>query len=494
MQDTRTQHTKRLLIIGADAAGMSAAAEARRFDKDLQIVAFDRGGAASYSQCGLPYLVGGVVADTSRLIARTVEEFAAQDITVHLGHDATAIDPARGVVRVRKPPNGPERDEPYEPYDRLVIATGASPMQPLAVPGIDLEGVFVLDVLEDALALQTYLQRHSPRHAVIVGGGYIGLEMAENLVRLGLSVRLIQRGEHLFPSLDMDMALPLAQELERHGVDLSLCDSVLEACAGAHGRVTDVHTNAGELPADLVLLATGVSPNVALTRTAGIVCGPTGAIAVDGRQRTNVPGIFAAGDCAEHWHRLLGRPAWMPLGTTANKQGRIAGRNAAGGDVTFGGIVGTAITRLFNLEIGRTGLSEREAHAGGIACQSTALNSTDHAGYLPDAQPLTVKLVVEAGTGRLVGAQAVGRAGVAKRIDVFATALYAGLTLEDLPRLDLAYAPPFNSVWDPLQVAATALLRQDALRQGDQGANHLELLVGVARTSFPASDRFRVET
>jgi len=460
MQDTKTE---RLLIIGADAAGMSAAAEARRLAKELRIVAFDRGNAASYSQCGLPYLVGGVVADTSRLIARTVEQFAAQDITVHLGHEVTAIDPARGIASGRALPDGVEWDEPY---DRLVIATGASPVRPPGVPGLDLDGVFVLDVLEDALALQTYLQQHSPQHAVIVGGGYIGLEMAENLVRLGLSVRLIQRGEHLFPSLDVDMALPLAQELARYGVDLSLCDSVLEACEGAHGRVVDVHTNAGDLPADLVLLATGVSPNVALAQTAGIVCGSTGAIAVDDYQRTNVPGIFAAGDCAEHWHRLLRRPAWVPLGTTANKQGRIAGRNAAGGDATFDGIVGTAITRLFDLEIGRTGLSEREARAEGIACQSTTLDSTDHAGYLPDAQPLTVKLVAESGSGRLLGAQAVGRAGVAKRIDVLATALYAGLTLADLPRLDLAYAPPFNSVWDPLQVTATSLLRQGAMRQG----------------------------
>ncbi|HLZ21272.1 MAG TPA: FAD-dependent oxidoreductase [Ktedonobacterales bacterium] len=459
MHDTKT---KRLMIIGADAAGMSAAAEARRFDKDLPIVAFDRGGAASYSQCGLPYLVGGVVTDTSRLIARTVEQFAAQDITVHLGHEVTAIDPARGLVRVRELPTGMGHDEPY---DRLVIATGASPVPP-AVPGLDLEGVFVLDVLEDAIALQTYIRRHRPRHAVIVGGGYIGLEMAENLVRLGLSVRLIQRGEHLFPSVDFDMAMPLAQELERHGVDLSLCDSVLEACEGAHGRVAHVHTNTGELPADLVLLAIGVSPNVVLAQTAGIACGPTGAIAVDDHQRTNMPGIFAAGDCAEHWHRLLRRPAWVPLGTTANKQGRIAGRNAAGGDAAFGGIVGTAITRLFDLEIGRTGLSEREAQAAGIVCVSTTLDSTDHAGYLPDAHPLTVKLVVEMGSGRLIGAQAVGRAGVAKRIDVFATALYAGLTLADLPQLDLAYAPPFNSVWDPLQVAATSLLRQGAIRWG----------------------------
>jgi NADPH-dependent 2,4-dienoyl-CoA reductase/sulfur reductase-like enzyme len=453
----------RLLIIGADAAGMSAAAEARRLDKQLQIIAFDRGEAASYSQCGLPYLVGGVVANASALTARTVEQFAAQDIAVRLRHEVTAIDSARRILGVRALPDGMEYEEPY---DRLEIATGAAPVRP-AVPGLELEGVFVLDVLEDALAVQTYLQQHHPQQVVIVGGGYIGLEMAENLVRLGLHVKLIQRGEQLFPSVDMDMALPLARELEQHGVDLTLCDSILEACEGAHGRVVDVHTNAGEIPADLVLLATGVAPNVALARAAGIALGHTGAIAVDDHQRTNVSGIYAAGDCAEHWHRLLRRPAWVPLGTTANKQGRIAGHNAAGGDATFGGIVGTAITRLFDLEIGRTGLSEREARAAGITCRSATLRSTDHAGYLPDARPLTLKLVVEVDTGRILGAQAIGEAGVAKRIDVLATALYAGLGLEDLPRLDLAYAPPFNSVWDPLQVAATSLLRQETTR-GDR--------------------------
>ena len=209
-----------------------------------------------------------------------------------------------------------------------------------------------------------------------------------------------------------------------------------------------------------MLLATGVRPNVDLVQAAGIRCGPTGAIAVDDHLRTNVSGVFAAGDCAEHWHRLLGRPAWVPLGTTANKQGRIAGRNAAGGDAAFAGIVGTAITRVCDLEVGRTGLTVREAEAAGLPCVATTLDSTDHAGYLPDARPLTVKLVAERGTGRLLGGQAVGRGGVAKRIDVLATALYLGLTVEDLPKLDLAYAPPFNSVWDPLQVAATALLRR----------------------------------
>lgn len=447
---------ERFVVIGADAAGMSAAAEARRTDPELEIVAFERGAYASYSQCGLPYLVGGLVADHGRLIARTVAQFAERRITVHLGHEVTAIDPARKMIQVRPPAGGAER---MEPYDRLLVATGAAPERP-AVPGLDLEGIFHLDVMEDALALQTYLHARRPRRAVVVGGGYIGLEMAENLARLGLTIHLVQRGAQLFPSVDIELAGCIDGELERHGVDLRLCDSLLEACAGADGRVAEISTNAGTLPADLVLLATGVRPSVELARAAGITLGPTGAVAVDDHLRTGTPAIYAAGDCAEHWHRLLRRPAWVPLGTTANKQGRIAGRNAAGGDAAFAGIVGTAITRLFELHIGRTGLSEREAAAAGLAVESIVLESTDHAGYLPDARPLTLKLVAERGSGRLLGGQAAGAAGVAQRIDVLATALYAGLTLDDLPRLDLAYAPPFNSVWDPLQAAATDLLRR----------------------------------
>jgi NADPH-dependent 2,4-dienoyl-CoA reductase/sulfur reductase-like enzyme len=234
----------------------------------------------------------------------------------------------------------------------------------------------------------------------------------------------------------------------------------VRACEGDHGRVESVSTDQGEVGADMVVLATGVRPNVGLAARAGVTLGETGAIAVDERLRTNVPDVFAAGDCAEHWHRLLGRPAWVPLGTTANKQGRVAGRNAAGGDEAFSGILGTAIARVFDLEVARTGFTEGEAQAEGLDCVATTLDSRDHAGYMPDAKPLTVKLVAERGTGRLLGAQAVGRGGADKRIDVAATALYAGLTVEELTRLDLEYAPPFNGVWDPVQVAATSLLRQ----------------------------------
>jgi len=445
---------KRLVVIGADAAGMSAASEARRGDPQLEIVAFDRGGFASYSQCGLPYWLGGVVGDRAALVARTVAEFAARAITVRLHHEVIALDPARGEVRVRDR----HGEESVTGYDRLLIATGASPAR-LDIPGLDLEGVFALDVMEDAIAIDAYLARHAPRHAVIVGGGYIGLELAENLVARGLEVRLIQRGEQLFGLLDREIADRIGGVMEAHGVDLQFCDTVLEGCGGSTGRVQEVQTGAGAFPAELVILAVGIAPCVELARGAGIALGQTGAIAVDRQQRTSLGEHYAAGDCAEVWHCVLQRPVWTALGTIANKQGRVAGRVIAGGDAAYAGIVGTAITRVFDLEIGRTGLTEREARAAGFAAVATLIESTDRAGYIPDRRDLTLKLVAEAGSGRLLGGQVLGRGGVAQRIDLLATALYSALTLAELADLDLAYAPPFNSVWDPVQVAATRLLR-----------------------------------
>jgi NADPH-dependent 2,4-dienoyl-CoA reductase/sulfur reductase-like enzyme len=290
---------ERFVIVGADAAGMSATSEARRADPDLEIVAFDKGSFASYSQCGMPYLVGEVVEDRRRLIARTVEEFERREIEVRLGHEVTQIYPERRVVKVLH--DGAETEHRY---DRLLIATGASPAG-LSVPGLDLSGVFNLDVMEDAIAMQDYIREHRPKRAVIAGGGYIGLEMAENLRRLGMHVSLVQRGEQLFSPVDMDIAAPIDDELENHGVDISLCESVMRACEGRHGHVTDVLTSQGAVPADLVVLATGVRPNVELARAAGVALGETGAIAVDHHLRTNIPDVYAAGDCAEHYHRLL---------------------------------------------------------------------------------------------------------------------------------------------------------------------------------------------
>lgn len=446
---------KRLVIIGADAAGMSAAAEARRVDPTLEIVAFDRGGFASYSQCGLPYWLGGVVPARDALLARSVAAFAARQITVHLHHEVTAIDPARGEVRVRDLHGG---GEIATGYDHLLLATGAAPIR-LDVPDLDLDGVFALDVMEDAIAIDAYIARYQPRQAVIVGGGYIGLEMAENLVARGLAVRLIQRGEQLFGLLDRELADRINDTLASHGVGLRLCDTILEGCGGRSGRVEQITTTGGEVAADLVILAIGIAPCVGLAEGAGIRLGATGAVAVDGQQRTNLPEHYAAGDCAEVWHRLLRRPVWSALGTIANKQGRVAGRTIAGGEARYAGIVGTAITRVFELEIGCTGLTERQAREAGFQTVATTLATTDRAGYMPERREFTLKLVAERGSGRLLGGQAIGHGGVAQRIDLLATALHTELTLDDLTALDLAYAPPFNSVWDPVQAAATKLLR-----------------------------------
>ena len=446
---------ERFVVIGADAAGMSAASEARRVSAGLEIVAFDRGSHASYSQCGMPYWIGGDVASRERLTARSLADFTRRDIDVRLHHEVLAIDLARRVVRVRDAARGREMEEPY---DHLLVATGASPIE-LPLRGRELGGVFQLDVLEDAIGIQAFLESERPRRAAVVGGGYVGLEMAEALTRRGLTVSLVERGAQLFPGVDFDLAAPLEAELERHGVDVNLCDAVANACEGRGGRVEHVHTSRGTVAADLVLLSAGVRPTVALAEAAGVRLGMTGAVAVDSRQATSVEGVYAAGDCAEHFHRVLGAPAWVPLGTTANKQGRVAGRNVSGGEATFAGIVGTAVLQVFALGVARTGLSEREARAAGLQCDCVVLESTDQAGYMPAAAELTVKIVVEKSTERLLGGQAVGPKGADKRIDVLATALYAGLTLGELAELDLAYAPPFNSVWDPLQVAATKLLR-----------------------------------
>ena len=446
---------KRFVVVGADAAGMSAASEARRVDAGLEIVAYDKGGFTSYSQCGLPYWLGGVVKRQEQLLSRSVDSFAQRDIQVQLHHEVLAIDPQRQRVRVRNLEAGTEFDDPY---DQLLIATGASPAE-LSFPGSDLVGVFNLDVMEDAVAIEAFLRRHRPARTVIVGGGYVGLELAENFTRLSLQVALVQRSEQVFQSVDPELAAALHGELERNGVDVRFCESVVQACAGQEGRVQEVQTTTGTLPAELVILATGVRPNVSLATGAGVPLGETGAIAVDSRLATHTPGIYAAGDCAEHYHRVLRKGAWIPLGTTANKQGRVVGRNAAGGQAMFAGIVGTAVAKVFDLSVARTGLNEREARAAGFDIETVVLESTDQAGYMPGSEKLTVKLVAERGSGRLLGGQAIGKSGADKRVDVLATALYAQLTVSQLEELDLGYAPPFNSVWDPVQAAATRLGR-----------------------------------
>ena len=443
---------ERLVVIGGDAAGMSAAAAARRRrpPADLEIVAFERGRYTSYSACGIPYFIGDVVSDPDSLIARSPEEHRRRGIEVHLGHEVTAIDAEAATVTVRELESGTER---REPYDQLMVATGALPVRP-DLPGADAEGIFGVQVLEDGLAVRQVLASgDAPRRAVVVGAGYIGLEMAEAMVKRGLEVALVDQAPQPMTTLDPDMGALVAEGLRAIGVDLHLGAGVT-GYETSGGRVSGVVTPDTTLPAGIVVLGLGVRPNSALAEAGGIGLGSSGGIAVDQRMHTPTPGVWAAGDCVEVHHRVSGRPVTIALGTHANKQGRVAGVNLGGGYATFPGVVGTAVTKVCGLEVARTGLGEAEAEAAGFAFESVVVGSTTRAGYFPGAAPITTKLVAERRTGRLLGAQIVGSEGAAKRIDVLACALWNEMTVDEISHLDLGYAPPFSPVWDPVLIAA----------------------------------------
>jgi NADPH-dependent 2,4-dienoyl-CoA reductase/sulfur reductase-like enzyme len=443
---------ERLVVIGGDAAGMSAASEARRrrTPDALEIVAFERGRYTSYSACGIPYSVGGVVSDPTTLIARSPDEHRRRGIDVHLRHEVTAIDPGARAVTVRNLESGAER---REPYDQLMVATGAVPIRP-DLPGAGASGIFGVQGLEDGLALRRLLApADAPRRAVVVGAGYIGLEMAEAMVQRGLEVALVDQAPQPMSTLDPDMGALVADGLRAIGVALHL-GAAVEGYDTTGDAVSAVVTSGATLPADVVVLGLGVRPNTALAEAAGIPVGPSGGIAVDQRMHTPCPAVWAAGDCVEVHHRVSLRPAAIALGTHANKQGRVAGVNLGGGYATFPGVLGTAVTKVCGLEVARTGLRETEAEAAGFAFESVVVESTTRAAYFPGAAPITTKLVAERRSGRLLGAQIVGAEGAAKRIDVLACALWNEMTVDEIAHLDLGYAPPFSPVWDPVLIAA----------------------------------------
>jgi len=445
---------ERLIVIGGVAAGMSAASKAKRINRDLDVVVYEKSGFVSYGSCGLPYYVAGVVRDHNDLLARTPAEFARRGIAVHVHHEVTEIDPTRQVVHVTNLDSGQEWTEPY---DQLVIATGGRPAVPRDLPGRDLGGVFVMRTVEDGIAIREWLQSQWPQRVVIAGAGYIGMECAESFLRLGLEVTVVGRPPQVLKHFDSQMAQLVQEKLESKGARLSLGNTLL-AIEG-DGRVRRVITSQGTFEADLVLLAIGVVPNSALAQAAGVELGVKGAIATDAQMRTNLPNVYAAGDCAEAHHRVSGQGAYIPLGTTANKQGRVAGANAGGSQASFGGIVGTAVTKVCDVHAARTGLTEKQARELGYQVSVTQIKAPTRAHYYPGGSPLHVRLVVDTGGGKLLGGQVVGREGVARRIDVLAAALHQGWTVEDLAGLDLAYAPPVSPVWDPLLVAANVALK-----------------------------------
>jgi len=440
------------VVIGADAAGMSAASQARkrRGPESLQIVAIDRGHHTSYSACGIPYFVGGVVSDVDALIARAPEVFRNElAIDVRLRHEVTEIDLGRRAVLVHDLEGGGEK---WEPFDQLMVGTGAVPIRP-PLPGVEAAGIFGVQILDDGEAIHRFLADASPRRAVVVGGGYIGLEMAEALVMRGLDVTLVDAGaQPMAATLDPDMGALVADGLREIGVHHRPGERV-EGFGTSAGRVREVQTSAGSLAADIVVLGLGVRPNVALAEAAGIPLGPSGGIAVDRRMRTEIGGVWAGGDCVESVHRVSGRPVVVALGTHANKQGRVAGINLGGGYATFPGVVGTAISKICAVEVARTGLTEAEAAEAGFDHLAVVVASTTRAGYYPGAAPMRTKIVAERRSGRLLGAQVVGAEGAAKRIDALAVALWNQMTVEQMSGLDLAYAPPFSPVWDPVLIA-----------------------------------------
>jgi NADPH-dependent 2,4-dienoyl-CoA reductase/sulfur reductase-like enzyme len=441
-----------LLVVGGDAAGMSAASQARRRrgPEDLEIVAFERGRYTSYSACGIPYLVGGVVTDPGRLIAREPDTFRSKyAIGVHLRHEVTAIDLDRRVLRVRDLDGGSQR---AEPFDRLLVATGAVPARP-RLPGADAAGIRGVQTLEDGLELQRLLEGERPARAVVVGGGYIGLEMAEALVMRGLQVALVEAGPQPMRTLDPDMGALVADALRQVGVRVYLGERV-EGFAVQGSHVRAVATTARTLPADLVVLGLGARPNSGLAEQAGIPVGTTGGIVTDRRMRTRVEGVWAAGDCVETVHLVSGRPVAIALGTHANKQGRVAGINLGGGYATFPGVLGTAVSKICGVEVARTGLNQAEATEAGFDHLGVVVESTTRAGYYPGARRMKTKLVAERRSGRLLGAQIVGQENAAKRIDALAVAIWNHMTVEEMSGLDLSYAPPFAPVWDPVLIAA----------------------------------------
>lgn len=444
---------ERLVVIGGDAAGMSAASQARRLrgPGELEIVAFERGHFTSYSACGIPYWVSGDVPDRDRLIARTAGEHRARDIDLRLRTEVTEIDVDRGRVRARDVDSGAES---WTSYDKLVIATGARPVRP-DLPGMDAPGVHGVQTLDDGQALLDTLARTRGRRAVVVGAGYIGVEMAEAMIKRGYEVTVVNRGKEPMATLDPDMGRLVHRAMEGMGITMVNEAEVTKLLTGDDGHVRAVATERAEYPADVVVLGIGVRPETSLARAAGLPLGDSGGLLTDRSMRVRGhENIWAGGDCVEVLDLVSGQQRHIPLGTHANKHGQIIGANAGGGYATFPGAVGTAVSKVCDLEIARTGLREKDALRVGLRFESVTIESTSRAGYYPNASPMTVKMLAELRTGRLLGVQIVGHEGAGKRVDIAAVALTAGMTVDQMTALDLGYAPPFSPVWDPVQVAA----------------------------------------
>jgi len=440
--------SKKLIIIGGGAGGGSVAAEAKRNDPSLDVTILQSGKYVAYASCPTPYLIGGLIDHENKLIARTPEKFRQGGIDVQLGAHVTAVHTDKGLVELR--------DKRHFPYDDLVMATGTAAIVP-DMPGLDLPGVFSLRNLEDAVAIKAWLKEKNARRVVIIGGGFIGLEMSEALHAAGISTTIIHKDALPANRWDAALSSVMLEELKAHGVEF-VAGASARAIEISSGTKLSVLTDRGDFEGDLVLLAIGVRPDTKLAQSAGLKIGSTGAIAVNFSQQTSMDHIYAVGDCCEAFHKVSRRFVNLPLGDIANKQGRVAGRNIGGRPLTFEGVVGAQSFRLFNLECAATGLSEKEAQVAGFSPVSNVTWGNAVAPPMGDRK-IGLKLIADRSSGKLLGAQAVGAVGVVGRINALSVALWAGLDLNQIGYLDLAYSPPFSPAWDILHNAAQALGR-----------------------------------
>ena len=439
----------KVVIIGGVAGGATAAARLRRLDEAAEIVVFERSGYVSYANCGLPYYIGGAIEEPEALTLQTPESFFARfRVDMRVRHEVTAIHPEKKTVSVKALETGEEFEERY---DKLILSPGARPTQP-RLPGVGIGKVFTLRTVEDTFRIKDYINAHHPKSAVLAGGGFISLELAENLRELGMEAAIVQRPKQLMTPFDPDMAAFIHGEARRHGIRLALGHTV-EGFAERDGGVDVLLKDAAPLHADMVVLAIGVTPDTVLAKEAGLELGLKGSIVVNDRMETSVPDIYAVGDAVQVKHSVTGQDAVISLAGPANKQGRIAADHICGGDSRYPGSQGSSVIKVFDLTAASTGVSETNAKKAGLDVDTVILSPMSHAGYYPGGKLMTMKVVFEKGTYRLLGAQIVGYEGVDKRIDVLATAIRAGLTAIQLKDLDLAYAPPYSSAKDPVNMA-----------------------------------------
>lgn len=439
----------KVVIIGGVAGGATAAARIRRLDEQAEIVMLERSGFISYANCGLPYYIGGVIQDEEALTLQTPQGFWERfRIDARVRHEATAIDPAAKTVTVKNLETGAVTTEQY---DKLLLAPGAHPTRP-EVPGLDSQRLFTLRTVEDTLAIRAFVEREKPRTAVLAGGGFIGLELAENLAEMGVQVTIVQRPPQVMAPLDYDMATFLHAHLRQKGIALRL-GAAVAGFRQAGETITTLVEGGEDLPADLAILAVGVTPESALAKAAGLTLGARGSIAVNDRMQTSDPDIYAVGDAVEITHLVSGKKTRIALAGPANKQGRVAADNLCGGDTRYPGAQGSSVIKVCDLTAAVTGLNERAAREAGLDYEKVVLSPMNHAGYYPGGRMMTMKVLYEKGTLRILGAQIVGYEGVDKRVDVIATAMQAGLKVTDLAQLDLAYAPPYASAKDPVNMA-----------------------------------------